>query len=296
MTISAQTDKWRCRVLLQSFFASAFLMAALPTSSLANPAKCSAKNSMAWCILDAAGYSDGASDVSLDRAEKFLEKLIPKVQEDSKGPDAGYLAIAGLEAAKLTSPILGSRGGSIGWALLGAFLDGGKAGERVQMFMVMPESAVVDGNPGKTAELIYVEALRRFLEAESAELVETTRKPTFGAIWTERNYRMKGGPRCGEDACMATARFFSTDSKKMLPKAIETDPQWVGSSTAYVWNRFYASAEPYVVLESDQKRNQMVGKKDYLKFIKFLPSWFFLYLPGEVNLLVNSERIFPLAK
>lgn len=248
-------------------------------------------------MLDAAGYSDGANDVSPKRAEEFLAKLTPQVSDGASNAGTGALAIAGLEAAKLTSPTPGiGRGVSVGMLLLGAFIDGNRPGERVQMFMLMPESAVVNGDPGKTAERAYVDALQRHLEADSVELVETPRKATFGATWTERHYRMTGGPRCGEVACIAGASFFSSDDSNKAPKAIEADPQWVGSSTVYVWNRFYAGATPFMRLETDDRSVRRFAKDEYLRFIKLLPPWMFLYLPGDVGLLVSSDKVMPLAK
>jgi len=269
---------------------------AVSASSAADPTECAKRNSVAWCILNAAGYADGASDVSQKRVDEYMAKIIPSVQFGAK-LDAGALVIAGLDAAKLTTPVPGiSRGTSIGMALLGAVLSGRKPGEMVQMFMLMPDSAVLEGDPGKTAEAAYVDALRRYLEAESSELVETLRKPTFGAAWTERHYLMKGGPRCADVGCLATASFFHSDSRKKVPREMVADPLWAGSSTVYVWDRFYADAQPHVRLVSDEKYKEGLGKEEYLNFIKLLPPWFYLYLPGEVNLLVNSERVLPLAK
>lgn len=273
------------------------LLLAIANSGWADPAKCAKRNSIAWCILDAAGYSDGANDVSAKRAEDFLAKLTPQVHDGTSNNGAGALAIAGLEAAKLTTPTPGiGRGASVGMLLLGALIDGRRPGERVQMFMLMPESAVVDGDPGKTAEKAYVDALQRHLEADSVELVETPRKATFGATWTERHYRMTGGPRCGEVACIAGASFFSSDSTNKAPKAIEADPQWVGSSTVYVWDRIYAGARPFMRLETDERSVQRIAKEEYLRFIMHLPPWMFLYVPGDVGFLVTSDKVLPLAR
>lgn len=128
---------------LQRRLATAAALLLTASASQADSSTCTRRNSAAWCILNAAGYSDGARDVSLQKAQAFLAKFVPSASDGTAKVDAGGLVIAGLEAAKLTSTVPGiGRGTSIGMALLGAFIDGRKPGEKIQMFMFMPESSV----------------------------------------------------------------------------------------------------------------------------------------------------------
>lgn len=181
-------------------------------------------------------------------------------------------------------------------ALLGAFI-GGKAGEKLRWIVMMPESAVVDGNPQRTAETAYVEALRRHLEAETAELVETEREALLGPKWTSRHYLMKGGARCGDVGCEARAKFFSTASDRKALQAQIADPQLVGASAVYVFPPYSADAAPEMRLANDTSpRFRPLGRDEYVRFVKLLSPWFYIYLPGEVNLLINSERVLPLVK
>lgn len=276
---------------------ASFLLSVLSLPANALEDDCVKDHSQAWCLLDLAGYSKGARDITIDRANEIIAKAAINANPTNAqtGPDLGRIAVAGLDFAKLTHlpPGISPRfSGSM--LLIGAFLDGPKAGERVQTFVILPEAEVKDGDPLATAEGAFVEAVLKYLEADGAEKVDEDRNPPLGSRYTIRAYKVSTG-KCAAipGGCWFTGSFFScSNCRNRKPMVIDRSPNWVGIGRSYVWRDWFVQLR-----EADSQGKLLVPhERLHKELCNYLPDSFYYFQPGELSLLVNGQTTRLLAK
>jgi hypothetical protein len=258
---------------------------------------CVKDHSQAWCLLDLAGYSKGARDIKVEKANEIIAKASANANpaDARSGIDMGNVVLAGMDYAKLTHLPPGVSSGFSGsmW-LLGAFLNGPKAGERTQSFVILPESDVKDGDPLTTAEDAFVAAVLKYLEADGAEKVDEERNPPLGSRYTIRAYKVNTG-KCAAVAggCWITGAFFSCSNCSFKkPMVIDKSPEWLGDGRTYVWGSWSPQ-----IREADSKGKPIFPYEKLNQDLRvLLPDWFYLYRPGELSLLFNGQNTRLLAK
>ena len=220
-------------------------LAAVSGLAMAKTENCTASHSLAYCLLDLAGLSAGAVEVSAADLEKNLTPASDGVAS-TKAPDhainALFVATAknGLELG-LTSGI----------AILSLLAQRTPEGSQPQLFIMLPESKVQNGNPLRTAESALMTAVMSTLEIDTAEPREVEKKPTFGSPYIYRDYVLKGG-QCGDAGCAAEARFFTTLPNPVV--VIDHPPSWAGNERLYVWSNPAKGVWP-MVLRPGEKRS-----------------------------------------
>ena len=279
----------------KSFLHKAVACATFTLVVLCLPAKafdddCVKDHSQAWCLLDLAGFSKGARDIKAEKANEIIAKAtqITNPADAKGGVDVGNLVNAGLDYAKLTRlpPGVSSQFSGSMW-LLGALLNGPKAGERIQTFLILPESDVENGDPLATAEVKFVDAVLKYLEADVAEKVDEDRNPPLGSRYKIRAYKVVSG-KCAAivGGCWFTGSFFDcSNCSSIKPTVIDKAPEWISVGRSYIWKSWFLELR-----ESDSKGKIMVPyEKLTQEFQKYLPDPFYYYRPGELSLLMNGQ-------
>ena len=260
-------------------------LAAVSSLAMAKTDNCTTSHSLAYCLLDLAGLSAGAVEVSAADLEKNLAPASAGVAT-SNAPDhatnALFVATAknGLELG-LTSGI----------AILSLLTQKTPEGSQPQLFIMLPESKVQNGNPLRTAESALMTAVMATLEIETAEPREVEKKPTFGSPYIYRDYVLKGG-QCGDVGCAAEARFFTTRPDPVV--VIDRPPSWAGNERLYVWSNPAKGVWP-MVLRPGEKRS-LIHNGTIMGLMRKLPAWFYYYIPGKTPVIVTGEKVYFLAR
>lgn len=263
------------------------LFACLATTSSLAVAKtetCINSHSLAYCMLDLVGLSAGAVEVSAADLEKDLTPASAGVATNAPDHAINALFVAtaknGLELG-LTSGI----------AILSLLTQRTPEGSQPQLFIILPESKVQNGNPLRTAESALMTGVMATLEIETAEPREVEKKPTFGSPYIYRDYVLKGGP-CGDAGCAAEARFFTTLPNPVV--VIDRPPSWAGNERLYVWSNPAKGVWP-MVLRPGEKRS-LIHNGTIMGLMKKLPEWFYYYIPGKSPAIVTSKKVYFLAR
>lgn len=266
----------------------------LPTLAFAWPwgssldEDCPKDHSEAWCLLDLAGHSKGASDVSMKVAQEVLSSAKPANAPEGSTINKGALLISGMDYAKLTTLPKGMSSGVSGsmW-LLKALTDGPKAGERQQMFIVLPESEVKDGDPLLTVEKAYMDAIARYLESDQAPVLkEVEHVALIGVRDILRTYQIHGG-KCGQAGCSVQSAFMNLKGGSYTkPEIIEKAPTWAGGQRIYVWS----DARPWINSLEDPKK-LLIKPDNYPELLAKMPAWLYFFQPGNVSLLANGQQV-----
>lgn len=263
----------------------AVFLAAVSGLAMAKTENCTASHSLAYCLLDLAALSAGAIEVSAADLEKELTPANAGMAS-TKAPDhainALFVATAknGLELG-LTSGI----------AILSLLTQRTPEGSQPQLFIMLPESKVQNGNPLRTAESALMTAVMATLEIDTAEPREIEKKPTFGSPYIYRDYVLKGG-QCGDVGCSAEARFFTTLPNPVV--VIDYPPSWAGNERLYVWSNPAKGVWP-MVLRPGEKRS-LIHNGTIMGLMKNLPDWFYYYVPGKSPAIVTSKKVYFLAR
>lgn len=266
----------------------------LPTLALAWPWSspldddCPKEHSEAWCLLNLAGHSKNASDASMKMAEEVMASANPKTGAEGASINKVALVISGLDYAKMTTLPRGVSSGFSGtmW-LLGALTDGPKAGERQQMFIILPESEVKNGDPLGTVESAYMEGIAKYLETDQAPVLkEVEHVATIGIRDIIRSYTIRGG-RCGEVGCSVSSAFmYLKDGSSTKPKIYDQVPAWAGGQRIYVWDMAF----PWVTA-LDNPKKALIGPEKYAELLSKMPAWLYFYQPAKVSLLANGQQV-----
>lgn len=163
-------------------------------------------------------------------------------------------------------------------------------GSRPQLFIILSESKVQNGNPLRTAELALMMAVMATPEIEIAESREIAKKPTFGSPYIYRYYVLKGG-QCGDVDCVAEAMFFTTLPNPVA--VIDRPPSWAGNERLYVWSNPAKGVCP-MVLRPGEKRS-LIRNGTIKGLVKNLPEWFYYYIPGKSPAILSSKKVYFLA-
>lgn len=259
-------------------------LAAVSSFAVAKTENCTASHSLAYCLLDLAGLSAGAIEVSAADLEKDIAPASAGVATNAPDHAINALFVAtaknGLE--------LGLTGGI---AILSLLTQRTPEGSLPQLFIMLPESKVKDGNPLRTAESALMMAVMATLEIDTAEPREVEKKPTFGSPYIYRDYVLKGG-QCGEVGCAAEARFFTTLPNPVV--VVDHPPSWAGNERLYVWSNPAKGVWP-MVLRPGEKRS-LIHNGTIMSLIKKLPGWFYYYIPGKTPAIVTGEKVYFLAR
>lgn len=255
---------------------------------------CPKNHSEAWCLLDLAGHSKGASDVSMKVAQEVLVSTNPANAPEGATINTAALLVSGLDYAKLTKLPKGTSSGFSGtmW-LLTALTDGSKAGERKQIFLILPESEVKGGDPLLTAEKAYMDAMARYLETDQAPVLkETEHVALIGVRDILRHYQIRGG-KCGDTGCSVSSAFMHLKGGSATkPEIYENAPSWAGGQRIYVWS----DARPWVNYLDDPKKNLVIMPDNYPELLSKMPAWLYVYQPGKVSVLANGQQVRLLAR
>lgn len=246
--------------------------------------ECIGAHSRAYCMLELAGLSKGAVEISATE----LNKQIEVSKADYAQSRALDHAIDGLFVVTAKSAFERGLAGTIG---ILEFIPKAKAiGSLPQFFIMLPESLVKEGNPLRTAESELMKGIVETLGIEAAELREVEKKPTFGSLYIYRDYLLKGG-QCGDPGCTAYSRFFTTQPDPVI--ILDQPPSWAGNERLYVWTSKTKGTWPMV-----QKLGQapsLISEESMIALMKNLPGWFYYYIPSKTPMIITGEKVYFLA-
>lgn len=249
-------------------------------------------------MLDLVGYSKGAKDTPIEK----IQPLLDKIKKDGDGlPAASVDKVDLLLAAKSFSnigvvPFSPGIAGSLNLLFsVGEFNK--NPGEKDQMFIVLPESEVKNGDPRLTIELLFVDGVKKFLNASSAVRKDIPVKTFFGGASNFRGYLFTGGERCGDTGCYAKIKFITNadiNPSSVAPNVIENPPSWASKEKVYTWN----CALPYIYLEPTEPITSksppipgILKEQDYGEFMKYMPSTFYFYKAGQLGVVFNGGNM-----
>lgn len=275
------------KIFTRLIYVTAFALGALSSvSAYAIDNDCVEKHSRAWCLLDLAGYSKGADDVSAKKAAEILEKLRPGTEGKTSDNGAMFATFAAMDLLKLASPPPGfSFGGSAAMNLLGLLTSGPRAGERTQNFIILPQSAVKDSEPGSIVEDAFLRASIKFLGTDTVAVQDEEKNPPLGARYVKRKYVLTGG-KCGAEGCELTLSFVACEKCYFRKSTVyEAPPPWVAAEKVYVWKD---ASIGFRLLS--QNNNWVLTEEERREFHKNMPDWYYLYSPGQVSALFNGDQ------
>jgi hypothetical protein len=288
---------------MKNFIKSSFVFATLALACFCASAfseNCPEKHSMGWCIAEFSGISQGLRESSKEDLAGFIAS-IPQKAAPQNGVEVDSLIHAGLDFAKVgyTPGLLSPAGWGAFWVLnsFGNY----KLANQPHMFLILPESEVVDGNPRATAEKAWIEGVKEFLHATDYTLEENLNVAKNGNQTIVRKYRLTGG-ECGEEGCSADARFMATipfeskdTDKARFAKVIDNPPSWIANEKVYLWD-FTRSPWPQVTRNSDNPKVSLIPPEKAMEFMTKMSKWFYLYMPGKVQTLVTNDKAMFIAK
>jgi hypothetical protein len=277
--------------------ALSFLML-LPFGSFAADEDCIKEHSYGWCMLDLVGYSKGAKDTPIEKIKPLLEKI----QKDGNAlPEGSVDKVDLLISAKNFAnigvvPFSPGVAGSLGLLFsVGDFIK--NPGEKDQLFIMLPESEVKNGDPRLTIELLFVDGVKKFLNASNAVRKDIPVKTFFGSPSHFRGYLFTGGERCGETGCYAKIKFITNadiNPSSVAPNIIENPPSWASKEKIYTWN----CALPYIYLEPSEPLTSksaalpgILKEPEYGVFMKYMPSSFYFYKAGQLGVVFNGGNM-----
>lgn len=137
-------------------------------SSPSKTEKCPQSHSEAMCILSLAGISEGARDMSRSELKNTQIDVAKLSQTSSISIDPGFLVMGGLERLSPTRlPGLGA--GTAGSVFFFASVMSGKSpGELTDLIAIIPDHAVVGGDPKATVQAYVLDAFAAQLGAKLA--------------------------------------------------------------------------------------------------------------------------------
>lgn len=273
--------------------------AAVSINSFASSDNCPSKHSMGYCLAEMGEISQGIREATKEELQEVVASMSNK--NPTPGVDYGSIAIAGLEFAKVgyTPGLLSSPGWGVFWLVnsLGAT----RLADNPLMFIILPESEVENGDPRATAEKAWINGVKSFLKATDVNIEEKYFKSRFADATIEQRFNFVGG-ECGDGGCKAYAKFIShrpaapnDDYKIKGAKVIDNPPKWIAKEKAYVWN-YNIGPWPLISKNDDNPKVNLVTGKNAMEFIKHMPKWFYLYMPGKVQSVINSEQVHLLVK
>jgi hypothetical protein len=263
-----------------------FLAAVLATGvAHATEEECLSTHSLAYCMLDLVGLSKGAKEITA--AELNSQIAVLKTDKDPSRALDHALDIYSVATARNAFAM--SLAGAI--AILEFIPKAKDVGSQPQLFIMLPESQVKDGDPLRTAESALMKGVVETLGIETSELREVEKKPTFGSPYVYRDYMLKGG-QCGDAGCTAYSRFFATKPDPVV--VIDQPPKWAGNERLYVWANQTKGSWPMV--QKPGRATSLILEESMGELIKNLPKWFYYYIPGKTPAIVTSEKVYFLAR
>ena len=249
-------------------------------------------------MLDLVGYSKGAKDTPIEEIKPLLEKIqkdgnaLPEGSVDKVDLLFSAKNFANIGVVPFSSGIAGSMG--LFFAVSDLIPN---PGERNQFIILLPESEVKDGDPRLTIELLFVEGVKKFLNASNAVKKDIVEKPFFGGPVILRGYLFTGGDRCGETGCYLKTdfiQFADANPSRVAPVILEKPPSWAGKEKLYSW----VVPFPYIYLEPKEPRTRksapipgVVKEAEYPEFMKNLPSSFYLFKAGKLGAIFNGGNM-----
>lgn len=261
-------------------------------SSPSKTEKCPQSHSEAMCILSLAGISEGARDMSRSDLKNTQIDVAKLSQTSSISIDPGFLVMGGLERLSPTRlPGLGA--GTAGSVFFFASVMSGKSpGELTDLIAIIPDHAVVGGDPKATVQAYVLDAFAAQLGAKLAPApVIRVQKHLVGETKYQEQ-KMFGG-KCGTEGCYSNV-YFSHAMGASLDKSIPIDlPSWYGSGRAHVITKAWPAAyrDP-----KNAYKSAVSSEADTLGMMARLPNWFYFYKPGSPSLLISSDKVRVLVK
>lgn len=247
--------------------------------------ECIGAHSQAYCMLDLAGLSKGAVEISTTELSTQID--VSKVSDDPSR--IANHAINALFVVTAKSFFEAGLAGGVG--ILDLIPKPKATGSQPQFFIMLPESQVKEGNPLRTAESALMTGVVKTLGVEATELREVEKKPTFGSAYIYRDYLLKGG-QCGDVGCTAHARFFATQPDPVV--VLDQPLSWAGNERLYIWSSETKGAWP--IVQKPEKPRSLFTAESMIALMKNLPGWFYYYIPGKAPAIVSSEKVYFLAR
>jgi hypothetical protein len=249
--------------------------------------ECPNQHSQGWCILDFMGLSKGAQDISAEDAGTVFKKagFTPSDMDKGVGPNIIDLASAAQKFAHLgVGPLPGFSWNGMGvMFLLSGMIDERSAGQKPQFFILMSQVDVKNDNPQQTLIDAWVDGMKRFLQADFAELRQEEKNPPLGPRWISQKYLFKGG-NCGDEGCIITSALFEND--KTRPEELVA-PSWFGGGKYYFWKKFWG---PRGTSPASWRNGKVANPTDHEALANLMPKWLFRYSPGDLPILRTNEQ------
>lgn len=270
-------------VMRRLFFLRIWFFCTAPFLSIpvfATEQDCIEKHSQAWCLLDLVGLSKGAKEIPASKIQEFLDKNKLKLNPGENSINKDDLVMSGLNF--LDTGIL-SGFFSAGFLFL-AFNNNAPPGASMQFFVILPKSKVQNDDAAMTAEKALLNGIIKQLKIDSpVSLKEYDHKNFFG-IEKRREYSFSN-EICGIEGCEYRSNFLLTGGVTRDIVFNET-PEWASGELVHTWRSFFP-----VVKNKTTSKTDILKISDYPGLMSNLPNWFYLYQPGEVPFIMNSEGL-----